>query len=336
MSEAVYEDAGNVYSTAHWSRQDEKASGWQLKLVLFLFKIFPVIILRIFAFPIGFMYFLFSKKARLDSRRFLQRVAQFIDDPKLAKKCRRRFAPLRHIISFSLTLVEKIQGWGGRFSLENIHFQNDDIYNLINELNNGKGAFLIFSHLGNCELLRSFLNSNNTGVSRNVPATAIMDKKVSTHFVRMLKELNPQSDVDIIGADDIGPQTAIHLEDRLSSGGVVLIAGDRTSASGSGNMAFPFFGKDAPFPSGVFYLLSLINYPVYFIFGLRNKCLSLNTSYNMHVHKNDISFDCSRKERMQRSAVLAQSFISLLESYCKKHPFQWFNFFDFWHEGDEK
>jgi len=328
------ESTNAVSQSNHWSKQREKAAGWELKFLLFLFKIFPAAILRFLAFPVGFFYFLFSGKARRESKRFLQRIAPFIDNKKTAKKCRSPFAPLRHIISFSLSLIEKVQGWGGRFSLKNIQFQNDDADDLIAGLESGKGAFLIFSHLGNSELLRSFLNSGRTEVSRKIPATAIMDIKVTAHFIKMLKKLNPQSIVDIICADEIGPQTAILLEERLSGGGVVLIAGDRTSASGSGNITIPFFGKEAPFPSGVFYLLSLINYPVYFIFGLRERCLSLKSKYNMYVHKSDISFDCSRKERIQRSNILASSFVSMLEGYCKKYPFQWFNFFDFWHEGE--
>lgn len=328
----TYEKEGGISQSDHWSKQREKASGWQLKLLLFLFRIFPVIILRIIAFPVGFFYFLFSKKARLESKRFLNRIARLIKEPTLAKKCVSPLAPLKHIISFSLTLIEKIQGWGGRFPLKNIQFNNDDIKNLIDELNRGNGAFLVFSHLGNSELLRSLLYSDKTGVSRKVPAATIMDVKVTAHFVKMLKDLNLQSSVDIISTDDIGPQTAILLEEKLSGGGVVLIAGDRTSAAGDSNITLPFLGTNAPFPLGVFYLLSLINYPVYFIFGLRNKCLSLKSLYNMFVHKSDISFNCTRKERRQRSNDLAKSFVSLLESYCKKFPFQWFNFFDFWQE----
>jgi len=325
----------NEDASEHWSRQSEKAAGyWQLKFLLFLFRIFPVIILRIIAFPVGFFYFIFSKKARIESKRFMQKTAQFIDDPKLAKKCRSVFAPLRHIISFSLTLIEKIQGWGGRFSFKNIHFQNDDIKDLINRLEEGKGAFLLFAHLGNCELLRGLLISNKTGVSRTIPVTAIMDTKVTAHFNNMLKELNPQSRMDIIGADEIGPETAVLLEDRLAGGGIVVIAGDRTSATGGKNLMIPFFGDEAPFPAGTFYLVSLMNYPVYFTFGLRGKCLSLIPEYNMHVHKSNITFDCTRKERMQRSVVLAENFVSLLESYCKKYPFQWYNFFNFWHKGE--
>ncbi len=137
----------------HWSQHKEKAAGyWHLKLLLVLFRLFPTVILRVIAFPVGFFYFLFSKKARNESKRFLQKAAPFVTQHGIAKKCRSPFGPLRHIISFSLTLVEKIESWGGKFQFKNVHFQNDDIEELISDLENKKGVFLITSHLGNIEL----------------------------------------------------------------------------------------------------------------------------------------------------------------------------------------
>jgi len=322
-------------SFQHWSQHKEQVLGyWQVKLLLVLFRIFPVIILRILTFPVGFLYFLFSKRGRNESRRFLKKAAPFIEDPRIAKKCRSPLGPLRHIISFSLALIERIQSWGGKFPFKDIHFQNDDIKELISGLEEGKGAFLIFSHLGNSELLRGLLFFDQTGVSRKISVTSIMDIKVTAYFIRMLKELNKQSSMDIISTEEIGPQTAVLLEERLTSGGLVAIAGDRTSAGDGKNIIIPFLGNETPFPSGAFYLASLMKSPVYFVFGLRQKDLSLMPKYNMHVHKSPISFDCSRKERKERSTLLAHSFASFLESYCKKQPFQWYNFHDFWQEGE--
>ena len=317
----------------HWSQQSEQAAGyWQLQFLLMLFKIFPAVILRIIAFPVGFFYFVFSKRGRTESGRFLQKAAPLVSDPKTAKKCRSRFGPLRHIISFSLTLVEKLQAWGGRFPLKNVHFQNDDIQELIGELENGKGVFLVFSHLGNMELLRGLLYYGRTGVSRKIPFTAIMDMKTTAHFNRILKELNPQSDMDVITADDISPHTAVFLGEKIAAGGIIVVAGDRTSVDGKNRM-IPFLGKEAPFSSGLFYLAALVNAPVYFVFALRRKDLTLRPEYDMHVHKSPLSFDCGRKERLARASLLADSFAALLESYCQKQPFQWYNFFDFWQEG---
>ena len=320
-------------ASLHWTQHKEEAAGyWQLKFLLVLFRCLPVLFLRIIAFPVGFFYFLFSKRGRRESSRFLRKIAPFIEDPELAKKCRSCFGPLRHIVSFSLALVEKLQSWGGKYSFNDIIFQDDDAAELIRELEAGKGAFLLFSHLGNAMLLQGLLNLGQTGVSRKIPVTAIMDVKVNPHFSRILYELNSQSSMDLITPDDIGSQTAVLLEEKIAAGGLVLIAGDRTSVGGKNSM-ISFLGKEAPFSSGLFYLPALIKAPVYLIFGLRQKDLSLKPKYNMYVHKSHLSFDCSRKERLLRCSLLAESFVELLEKYCKEKPFQWFNFHDFWQEG---
>jgi len=317
----------------HWSRQKEQAAGyWQLKFLLILFRNFPVVILSVIAFPVGFFYFLFSKRGRVESSRFLQIIAPLVEDPALAKKCRSRFGPLRHIISFALALVEKLQSWGGKVSFNNIYFQDDDIGELTRELEAGKGAFMLISHLGNSTLLQGLLNLGQTGLSRKITVTAIMDMKVNAHFSRMINELNPESNIDIIGADDIGSHTVVLLDERIAAGGLVLIAGDRTSAGGK-NVMIPFLGKEAPFSSGIIYLISLIKASVYIVFGLRRGDLSIRPKYNMHVHKSAVSFDCSRKERLRRCSLLQESFVALLERYCKAHPFQWYNFYDFWQKG---
>ena len=261
----------------------------------------------------------------------MKKAAPCIDNPETAKRCRSPLGPLIHIVSFSLNLVEKLQAWGGKYPFKGIHFQDDDIRELIEGLKKGEGAFLLTSHLGNIELLRGLISHNRTGVSRNVPITAIMDVEVSPHFTRMLKELNPQSGLDIISANDVGPHTAVLLEERLASGGIVTIAGDRTSAKGAEkNLLIPFFGEEAQFSPGPFYLAALMRAPVYFVFALRRKTLSLKPEYNMHVHKGTLSLAGSRKERLLAGSDLARSFAGFLESYCKKQPFQWYNFYDFW------
>ena len=320
--------------SVHWSQHKEQAAGyWHLRFLLFLFRLFPLIILRILAFPVGFFYFLFSKRSRNESTLFLKKAAAFIDNPETAKKCRSPMAPVRHIVSFSLALVEKLQSWGGKFPFKNIHFQNDDIGELIEGLENGKGAFLFCSHLGNAELLRALASFNRTGVSRSIAVTSIVDFEVTAHFNRMLKVLNPQSGLDIISTKAINPHTAMLLDDKLAAGELVVIAGDRTSAGALGdekNNMIPFFGEEAAFSSGAFYLAAMMKAPVYFVFALRRGDLTLKPEYDMHVHKSAISFDCSRKERFMRSIELARCFAGFLESYCKEQPFQWYNFYNFW------
>ena len=319
------------YEPLHWSQHEEQTAGyWHVKLLLIIFKIFPVFVLRIIAFPVGFFYFLFSKKGRTESQRFLGKAAALVST-ETAKKCRSPFGSLRHIISFSLSLVEKIETWGGKFPFRALHFQDDDVGDLVQNLENGKGVFVITSHLGNIELLRGLASYKRTGMPYKVQVTAVVDVKMSKHFTRMLRELNSRSTLDIISVHDIGAHTALLLEEKLAAGEMVTIAGDRTSVGGTEkNILIPFFGDDAPFSPGAFYMALLMQVPVYFIFALRRKDLSLRPEYDMHVCKCSVSSDCGRKERVLRSAELARSYAAVLECYCKEKPFQWYNFYDFW------
>jgi predicted LPLAT superfamily acyltransferase len=204
------------------------------------------------------------------------------------------------------------------------------------DLESKRGVFVITSHLGNTELLRGLINLDRTGVSRKVPVTAIVDLGVTKNFNRMIKELNSEFDMGIIAASEIGAHTAPFLEERLSLGGIVTIAGDRTSGGKTEkSLAIPFLGDEALFSQGAFYLTALMRAPVYFIFALRRGDLSIKPEYDMHVHKSSISPDSlspesTRKERLRLSASLANDFTSLLENYCKERPFQWYNFYDFW------
>jgi predicted LPLAT superfamily acyltransferase len=68
-----------------------------------MFRIFPVILLRLAAYPVALVYWIFSKTARDSSRFFLARAAACL------KKEGKKFSPrvFRHILAFSLTVVEK-------------------------------------------------------------------------------------------------------------------------------------------------------------------------------------------------------------------------------------
>jgi len=318
---------------SHWSVQKEKAAGyWQLAFTLILFKLLPVVFLKIIAFPVGFFYFLFSAKAREYSRTYLQRLTLYAGVKKTSS--------LRHITAFSIAIVEKLEAWGGKAAFKKIHFNtdvngniiDDDIAELAQRLEDGKGAMLISSHLGNMEFIRGLAGLNRTGISREVPVNAIVDFRVTAHFNRMLNRLNPNSHMSLINAGDLGPETIVLLQERLAAGELVVIAGDRTSANQDSRLLpLPFLNAEAPFPYGPYFLAAILGVPVYAVFAMRQKDLSISSHYDMRIHKCPVSFDCPRQQRQSRIEELAVWFISLLEKYCKIYPHQWYNFFDFWH-----
>jgi predicted LPLAT superfamily acyltransferase len=319
----------------HWSEQKEEVKTWHLALLFFLFRILPPLVLGILAYPVGFCYFLFSKKGRRESRRFLDQLSSFTRGSTGERK---KLSSLRHIIAFALTIVEKVEAWGGRIPFKRIHFQDDDITKLISELEQGKGAVLLCSHLGNTELLRALADYHRTGVSRKIPVISVADFEVTAGFNRMLAKLNPRSSFRIISAKTMGPDSVIAIKEETEQGGLAVIAGERTSHSGNHFFSFPFLGKEALFPLGSYLLAALMEVPVYAVFALRRKDLSPLPEYNMHVHlmvsasgsQGSESASVTRRERKRLMENWAREFAALLEGYCLQHPYQWYNFYDFW------
>ena len=313
-----------------WYDVKELHGHFGLTITFILLKLLPAVCVRILAFPVGFCYFLFSKKANAASRLYLKNLKAFAETKQA--KTRIKVSALRHIVSFAISLTEKMEVWLGKFSFKQIHFQNDDVKDLIQNLENKHGAMVIVSHLGNSEMLRGLAHSAETGVSYQFPVNAILDTKVTAGFNAMVNKINASATTDIFSADDIGPDTILILQENIERGELVVIAGDRMSANTKNRFIMQdFLGKPAPFAYGAYLLTALINAPTYFMFGVRKKDISIFPQYDMYVHKNPVDFDCSRKERKERIKQTIENYARELEQLCLIHPYQWFNFFDFWY-----
>lgn len=309
-----------------WFNQKEKSrSGLGYFMMLFVLKCFPSLFMRFLAYIIGFFYWIFSAKDRNFSKTFL--TAAYSAGADFNKK---RPSTLKHFISFALNVVENLQGWAKKFSFKNVSWQNDDVYNLVEKINSGEGAILLVSHLGNAQMMKALASMNEAGTRRKIDITSVMDIKMTGGFTKLLEHVNPDSTFHVISSDSIGPDTIFILEERLKNGELVVIAGDRIGSHSDRFIEFDFLGRKAKFPYGVYLMISLLNAPTYFVFGMRHSDLTLNPSYDMYVKKNDVTFDCTRKERENRIIKTAQNFIEELTVRVKEHPYQWYNFFDFW------
>ena len=291
------------------------------RLIFLVMKILPAVVMRFLAFPVGFFYFLFGKETRAVSRKYLENC--------LGRKAK-NLEIAKHIMSFALNLIENIQSWAGVFSFKNISWENDDINLLVSDINKRRGNLIIISHFGNAQLLKGLASLGESGTAQKVNITTISNENVSGGFNSLLNELNSDSSLKIISTDNIGPETILILQERLEKGETVVIAGDRESAHSGRNIEIPFLGEKAKFPYGVFLLVALLNVPTYFVTGLRQKDFTLYPKYSMLVKKNPISFDCPRSEREKRICESAKNYAENLEDLCRAHPYQWYNFFDFW------
>ena len=317
----------NKKKELHWDEEQEIIkSNAPLVILLKLMKKTPKIFIHFLVFPVSFFFYIFSKRPREFSVLYQNKLKEYTNG-----RIPKRISAYKQIFAFSLCVVEKLEGWLGRFDYDKLIKHDDDLPVILDQLARGKGAFVIGSHLGNMELLRSISSLNTLGVEKRVDVTAIMEMDATSQFNSVLKTVNPNVQMNLINSKEIGPETMCLLEDKINEGGLVFVAADRTSVTARTRVIkHNFLGKEAEFPYGVFMMAALLKVPVYYIFGMRDKSVTLFPKHHIYVEKSTVDLDCARNEREQRINDLCLEYIGKLEKFVQLYPFQWYNFHNFW------
>lgn len=312
---------------AEWAKDSEVIkTSIPMYMLFFLIKCMPKFMSPIIARMVAGSFYIFSKSVRDKCNNFQKQLIEYSQGKYLKKP-----SAYNQILSFSITVLEKVECWIKNVNRRRMHFQNDDVQDLIDTVNGGQGAFIFISHLGNSEILRHFSSINDIALKRDIPVAVLMDLDSTSNFTQTLKKFNPDFIKNIVNVRDITPATMMHLEDVIAQGGLVVSAGDRISKTVSNRfIECDFLGKKAPWSYGVFLLAMLLKSPVYYMFGLRKKALSFNREYDLYVTKSNVNLECGRRERDSRIVELCKEFVQNLEKMCIENPFQWFNFYDFW------
>jgi predicted LPLAT superfamily acyltransferase len=314
---------------AHWADEKEKGSGyWQLKLMLGLRRVLGRGLMSAALRPVVLVFYLVSGRGRAASRAFLERAAASAGRP--APKRRDSF---RHFLSFAEALLDKIDAWSGSIGLSALRFREDSVGPLVEDLRAGKGAVILCSHLGNAELLRA-LASFDVGEGMAIEGfsfVSIVEFAGTAKFNRLLAEIDPRSMGKLIPASDVGPDTVIMLKETVDSGGLVVIAGDRVAAGNRDRVVgLGFLGEEAGFPLGPFVLADLLEVPAYFMTALRDRDLDFRSPYAFYVERASTATGGGRRGREERARELAAEYASVLARQAALHPYQWYNFYDFW------
>ena len=342
--------------TAEWKAVKEiSKSGKSIAFTAFLVRILPHRILVATTRFVSLFYWAFTKWARKISKIYQQNLIAF--SKNLPEELKKEFAAAglkinvphlpntyRHIVSFATCLVEKIEGWSGKAGMQDIEFAESDgtatsgtdVEEVRSLLKKHQGCMLICSHLGNIELFRSILSFGANDFDHPIPVSIIMDQKVTANFNKLIGNINSNAKLNVIAADDISMGTMEQLEETIAEGGLVVISADRVPAYNTTRcLNVNFLGKPAKIPYGPFLINALLKCPTYFIFSMRKHQAGFDPTYTIHIIKSDVIFEGGRKEREEKINALANQYVRLMERFCLKYPYQWYNFFDFWNEGDK-
>ena len=225
----------------------------------------------------------------------------------------------RHFFTFAATVHDRIYLINRRFDLFDVEVHGEDI--LRDLLASGNGLFLMGAHLGSFEVIRA-LGRKHT----DLRIAMVMHEDNAQKINATLAAINPEAVQDVIGLGHI--DSMLRVRERLDDGCVVGMLPDRSLGN---DTLYPvkILGADAHLPSGPFRMAALLQRPVVFMTGLY---LGGNR-YAIHF---DPLADFSDVARGQRDAALEAAithYAALLDQYCRKAPYNWFNFFDFWQQA---
>ena len=307
---------------AAWVRHRERGSPFLLRVMASISLRFGRRASRCILYGIAVYFFLFAPRARRSSNAYLRLALG------RAPTARDRF---RHILTFATTIHDRVYLANGQFEKFKISVEGADL--MMKHLR-GRGAMLLGAHMGSFDVMRS--------VGRlygGIRVTMAMYEDNARKISSILAAINPTMEPDIVSLGRIGAM--LDIAERLDQGAFVGVLGDRTltdparadhtledSTHRQEQQAVTLLGKRVHLPLGPLRAAAILRCPVYFMAGLyRGK----NAYHVVFVKVADFSQVAAGEKRSAVITAAMEKYASLLDEYCRSDPYNWFNFFDFWH-----
>ena len=292
-----------------WFQIKEQSAGEKrLILTWFLYKIFGKRILYVIAFLMSLITLVFSKEIREYSKEYLSIIEKYSNiKPNIINQ-------FKNIYAYSVSLADRILAYSGGFDVNNLVFESEELKKqLFDDINKQKGVFFICNHIGNIEVLQSFLINKNT--QKDFKTNIFLSKKQSQIFNTFLERIKTEMPVKIFYVEEIGINTGAELKESLDAGDVVFIAGDRLAEENDKKCyTKELFDKKIYLPKGAFKLAKLMEVPVYFISAIKK-----DTKYTIYLEKQtDITEN-----------TLTDNFTLFLKKMILLNPLQFFHFYRF-------
>ncbi|MBB5420834.1 glycosyltransferase family 2 protein [Paraburkholderia atlantica] len=300
-----------------WWRIAERGSHLGMSLLALSCKLLGRRFTALWLHPVVAYFLLTGRAARVASDDYFTRlsaVAPSADAPRPGW-----LSAYRHMLAFAQSGFDKLAAWSGRVNDTDVTFDDPSAFEAL--IASGKGALVIGAHLGNLEMVRALAVRGD-----HAKVTAVVYTEHARRFNQVLASSNRDFARHLLEVGDFGPETAVLMQQRIDAGELLVIVGDRVPAREAGRTTdAQFLGASAPFAQGPYVLAHALGCPVYLFF-----CLKERDGYRMYFEPFAERIELPRRERAQHLAAWAQRYALRLEHYCRKAPYQWFNFFDFW------
>ena len=289
-----------------WVDRPERSNTLALRLMAWVAMALGRPVARLLLYPICLYFLPFSTRARSASSQYLSRVLG--RNAHLADS-------FRHYHSFASVLLDRVFLLNDQSSRFDVRVHGAEI---IDELvTAGEGCVLLGAHIGSFEIVRS------GGRTRGLKISMLMYEENARKVGAVLEAINPDLQMEIIALGRV--DSILKVEAALARGEVVGMLADRT-LKGGGTVSCHFLGQQARFPTGPIRIATMLNRPMALMFGLYRG----GNRYEIHLERFAAPKQSGSQERDPTIEQLLQRYAERLEYYCRRAPYNWFNFYDFW------
>ncbi len=294
-------------ASAEWATRPERSSMAVLRFMVWLSLFLGRRLSRVVLYPIAAYFVVFAPKAKRASQAYLRRA--------LGRTARLPDG-FRHVLTFASVVHDRVYWLRGRHDLFEIEVIGES--HLATLRQQGRGMVFAGGHFGSFEALRV------VGERHGIDTRMLMFPDNARKVTAALTSINPALANSVIGLGR--PDSVLRVRDHLQNGGSVGILADRMLGDDK-SRDIPFLGEPAPFPVGPWRLAAMLGAPVVFMAG----CYLGGNRYQL-VFEPIIDFAEVPAEKRASAMQEAQDrFVELLEARCRQAPWNWFNFYDFWH-----
>ena len=265
---------------------------------------------RLILYPITLYYLIRRAPERRASRAYLQRVTG---------RAVSLWNVAQHIHCFAAVSLDRVFLLSERFKRFDI--RTSGLEELRGALRHQRGVLLFGSHLGSFDALRVLAT-----MREDVQVRVVIDMDQGATMMRVLNTLNPALAASVINARQEGATTALAIKEALERKGLVTMLVDR-ARPGNAVAKVDFLGAPALFPTSPWMLAIALKAPIVLCFGLYRG----GNRYDLHFELFTEALSIERSRRSDGLTEVIQRYADRLAHHARSAPYNWFNFYDFWH-----